>query len=118
MDKPSQIFNMDECGIGEDSATKRKVYGVRGEHTYHQKVTYFIVLIWFCIKTICIYIHTHYTVIITMHVYSLKMNVKDNSFVFHLKFCFTYSDYKHKWAHKCSYVLQRERQDHTHIFDF
>lgn len=37
-----------------------------------------------------IYKHTHYTFIITMHVYSLKMNVKDNSFVFHLKFCYTY----------------------------
>ena len=37
-EKPQQIFNMDECGIGEDSATKRKVYRVKGQHTYHQKV--------------------------------------------------------------------------------
>ena len=35
---PQQIFNMDECGVGQETATMKKAYGVKGEQSFHQKV--------------------------------------------------------------------------------
>ena len=40
LNKADRIFNMDECGVGAETATKRKAYGIRGEHSYHQKVRF------------------------------------------------------------------------------